>query len=70
MIFYNFIKIIHKYFCLFPIFMSLNISGPAVCLFRKPYYESLKKALKPGGIICSQGELFYFCCFDFNTSLI
>lgn len=39
---------------------SSDPKGPAVCLFRKPYYESLKKALKPGGIICSQGECFWF----------
>lgn len=39
---------------------SSDPKGPAVCLFRKPYYESLKKALKPGGIISSQGECFWF----------
>jgi len=39
---------------------SSDPKGPAVCLFRKPYYESLKEALKPGGIISSQGECFWF----------
>ncbi|KAF8770535.1 Spermidine synthase like protein [Argiope bruennichi] len=39
---------------------SSDPKGPAVCLFQKPYYESLKKALRPGGIICSQGESFWF----------
>lgn len=39
---------------------SSDPKGPAVCLFNKPYYESLKKALKPGGIISSQGESFWF----------
>nr|WBW70074.1 venom protein [Lampona murina] len=34
--------------------------GAAVCLFQKPYYESLKEALKPRGIIASQGEGFWF----------
>ncbi|GIY79330.1 spermidine synthase [Caerostris extrusa] len=36
------------------------ISGPAACLFQKPYYESLKRALKPGGIVISQGESFWY----------
>ncbi|GIY91733.1 spermidine synthase [Caerostris extrusa] len=39
---------------------SSDPKGPAICLFQKPYYESLKKALKPGGIIASQGESFWF----------
>lgn len=30
--------------------------GPASSLFEKQYYELMKKALKPGGIVCSQGE--------------
>ncbi|KAG8177759.1 hypothetical protein JTE90_018988 [Oedothorax gibbosus] len=34
--------------------------GPAVCLFKKPYYETMKKALKPGGILCSQGESMWY----------
>ena len=25
-------------------------------LYEKPYFEKLKAALRPGGIICSQGE--------------
>ena len=29
--------------------------GPAECLFEQPYYEKMKKALRPGGIICTQG---------------
>ncbi|XP_035213312.1 spermidine synthase-like isoform X2 [Stegodyphus dumicola] len=39
---------------------SSDPKGPAECLFKKPYYESLKQALRPGGIICSQGESFWF----------
>ncbi|GFV15334.1 spermidine synthase [Trichonephila clavipes] len=39
---------------------SSDPKGPAVCLFQRPYYESLQKALKPGGIIASQGESFWF----------
>ncbi|XP_015905676.2 spermidine synthase [Parasteatoda tepidariorum] len=34
--------------------------GPAQVLFQKPYYESLNKALKEDGILCSQGESFWF----------
>lgn len=30
--------------------------GPAESLFNKAYYEKVFKALRPGGIICSQGE--------------
>ncbi|XP_025081532.1 spermidine synthase-like isoform X1 [Pomacea canaliculata] len=30
--------------------------GPASSLFEKQYYELMKKALKPDGILCSQGE--------------
>ncbi|KAK7093753.1 spermidine synthase-like isoform X2 [Littorina saxatilis] len=30
--------------------------GPASSLFEKRYYEFMKKALRPGGVLCSQGE--------------
>lgn len=33
-----------------------KLIGPAESLFQKPYYELMKCALKPGGIICTQGE--------------
>ena len=33
--------------------------GPAVVLFESPFYQDLKKALRPGGIIVSQAESFY-----------
>ncbi|KAK2157934.1 hypothetical protein LSH36_181g04036 [Paralvinella palmiformis] len=33
--------------------------GPAMSLFEKSYYERMKKALKPDGIICSQGECLW-----------
>lgn len=39
---------------------SSDPKGPAVCLFQKPYYEALKEALNPGGIICSQGESIWY----------
>lgn len=39
---------------------SSDPKGPAVCLFQKPYYEALKQALRPGGILCSQGESIWF----------
>ena len=39
--------------CVFHIPMYV---GPAVCLFEKPYYDRIKEALTPGGVLCSQGE--------------
>ncbi|CRK99888.1 CLUMA_CG013191, isoform A [Clunio marinus] len=33
--------------------------GPAVSLFQESYFELMKKALRPGGIICSQGSNFW-----------
>lgn len=33
--------------------------GPAAILFEQPFYEGLKNALKPGGIIATQGESFF-----------
>lgn len=30
--------------------------GPAVSLFQESYFELMKKALRPGGIVCSQGS--------------
>ena len=33
--------------------------GPAEALFEKPFYENLKSALKPSGLIATQGEAFY-----------
>jgi len=33
--------------------------GPAASLFQKSYYELLKQALRPGGIVCSQGECMW-----------
>lgn len=48
---------------------SSDPKGPAVVLFQKPYYEALKKALKPGGVLCSQGESFWFT-MDLITNMI
>ncbi|KAL5014941.1 hypothetical protein ScPMuIL_009211 [Solemya velum] len=33
--------------------------GPASSLFEKEYYELMKNALKPGGVICCQGECLW-----------
>ncbi|XP_013393578.1 spermidine synthase [Lingula anatina] len=33
--------------------------GPASSLFEKSYYELMKKALRPGGVVCSQGECLW-----------
>lgn len=53
--------------------------GPAESLFQPAFYESMYAALKPGGIICVQGECFWIhlvlisdliaCCNDiFDTA--
>lgn len=33
--------------------------GPAESLFQESYYELMRKALKPGGVVCSQGGTFW-----------
>lgn len=33
--------------------------GPGQVLFEKPFYQGLKQALKPGGIVATQGESFF-----------
>ena len=38
---------------------SSDPNGPAECLFQKPYYQALYEALRPGGIICCQGESYW-----------
>ena len=35
---------------------SPSFEGPAKCLFEIPYYRRMKSALKPNGIICTQGK--------------
>ncbi|GBO01712.1 Spermidine synthase [Araneus ventricosus] len=39
---------------------STDPKGPAVCLYEKPYYENLKRALKPDGLLLSQGTTFWY----------
>jgi spermidine synthase len=38
---------------------STDPIGPAATIFNKAYYEKVFKALRPGGIICSQGESYW-----------
>ncbi len=33
--------------------------GPGEALFERPFYENLKQALKPGGLVATQGESFF-----------
>mmetsp|Transcript_28870 Transcript_28870/g.63219 ORF Transcript_28870/g.63219 Transcript_28870/m.63219 type:complete len:329 (-) Transcript_28870:352-1338(-) len=33
--------------------------GPAEVLFEKPFFESMHKALKPGGVVCTQAECLW-----------
>lgn len=44
--------------------------GPGEALFERAFYEGLKKALKPNGIIATQGESFFMhkeCVIDLVT---
>lgn len=45
----------------FILFLSnyIKFTGPAESLFEKPYFELMQKALKPNGIICTQGECIW-----------
>jgi spermidine synthase len=36
--------------------ISLFLAGPAEGLFQRPFYESLARALRPGGVACTQAE--------------
>jgi spermidine synthase len=38
---------------------SSDPAGPGEVLFKKPFYESLKTALKPDGIVATQGESIF-----------
>lgn len=33
--------------------------GPALVLYKKPFYEAIHRALKPGGAVCSMGECMW-----------
>lgn len=44
-----------KYF----IYMTRLVSGPAASLFEENYFALMKKALRPRGIVCSQGSNFW-----------
>lgn len=35
--------------------INFTILGPAVSLFQLKYFEHMKRALKPNGVVCSQG---------------
>ncbi len=34
--------------------------GPAASLFQESYFQLVRQALRPGGIVCSQGENAWF----------
>ena len=40
---------------------NVFLQGPAKSLFERPYFEKMKAALRPGGIICSMGT-YARCC--------
>lgn len=35
---------------------GIILSGPAKELFEKPFFDSVAKALRPGGVVCTQAE--------------
>jgi len=37
------------------------LAGPAEALFGENYFKLMKSALRPGGIVCSQGETVWTC---------
>ena len=37
----------------------MNYSGPAEALFKPEFFLSMKNALGPGGVICTQGECIW-----------
>lgn len=45
--------------CPFQDLLDIASSGPAEALYEKPYFISVKEALKPGGIMCMQGGCGY-----------
>lgn len=44
------------HFLLFFNIMFLYCLGPAQELFEKPFFESVARALRPGGVVCTQAE--------------
>lgn len=60
--------------------VCLNESGPAQELFEKPFFASVAKALRPGGVVCTQAESIWLhmhiiedivanCCQIFKGSV-
>jgi spermidine synthase len=48
---------------------STDPVGPSIVLFEKPYYEKIYRALKPGGILCSQVDCVW-TNLDFTRDFI
>ena len=42
--------------CILKFFSFSFVLGPAESLFKESYYELVKRALKPDGLLCSQGS--------------
>ena len=42
--------------------LFISLLGPAESLFQESYYELMKKALKPDGLLCCQGKHLIFVC--------
>lgn len=53
------IHISHKGLVFQHFFFLFNRIGPAVSLFQRSYFELMKRALRSGGIVCSQADTFW-----------
>ena len=68
----------HKGVLLFKLYNLINyfilnkkkiIIGPAGSLWNSHYYELMKDALKPNGIVCNQGEKRFFFFFKLKFKM-
>lgn len=46
------------------------VTGPDHELFETQFFESVSKALRPGGVLCIQAESFWFKSLDIQQLLI
>lgn len=64
----------------YTIHSALSIAGPAQELVEKPFFETIARALRPGGVLCNQAESMWLhthliqdmlsiCCETFRGSV-
>ena len=47
---------VEKQALIFNYLVLVCVSGPAKELFEKPFFQSVARALRPGGVVCTQAE--------------